>query len=55
MSINESLKIYEVLDDLSYIATHEQMKERWNLLSFIHILELSIATALEELMEKRIQ
>ncbi|CAD8198362.1 unnamed protein product [Paramecium pentaurelia] len=55
MNIKNTLKVYETLDDLSYISSSEQMKERWNLISYVNMCKQQINESLEELMEKRIQ
>ncbi|CAD8124635.1 unnamed protein product [Paramecium sonneborni] len=54
-NIGLTLKIYETLDELSFISSSEQMKERWNLLSYVNICKQQISESLEEIMEKRIQ
>ncbi|CAK81273.1 unnamed protein product (macronuclear) [Paramecium tetraurelia] len=55
INIKETLKVYEILDELSYISSSEQMKERWNLLSYVNMCKQQITESLEDLMEKRIQ
>lgn len=37
MSIKNTLNIYETLDELSFQGTSEDMKERWNLMSYVRL------------------